>query len=108
MKDYIKKLFTNNGVARGWLYIIIALAATVGDDLWALGEWLIANRDMLIAREIHWSVDIPIVFSLMGAKLLLAFVSVGNVIRAYLDQHLGDAKNRETKNEKFDTITPNP
>lgn len=105
MKDYFRKLFTNNGVARGWLYVIIAFAATVGDDLWALGQWLVENRNMLITHEIHWSVDIPIVLSLGGAKILMAFVAVGNVIRAYIDQHLTRTK---ANNEENATTPVNP
>jgi len=100
MKDYFKKLFTNNGVARGWLYVIIAFAAVTGDDLWALAEWLIANRNKLIEREIHWFVDLPIAISAILAKALYACVAVGNVIRAYLDQHLS-----KTKNENSNTTT---
>lgn len=96
MKDYFKKLFTNNGVARGWLYVIIAFAAVTGDDLWALAEWLIANRNKLIEREIHWFVDLPIVVSAILAKALYACVAVGNVIRAYLDQHLSKTKNENS------------
>lgn len=103
MKEYFKKLFTNNGVARGWLYVIIAFATAVGDDLWALAEWLAANREMLATKEIHWRVDFPIVVSALGAKALMACVAVGNVIRAYLDQNLGRTK---TSNENTsDTVT---
>lgn len=98
MKDYFKKLFTNNGVARGWLYVIIAFAAAVGDDLWALAEWLVVNREMLIAKEIHLTVDIPIAVSAIGAKALYAAVAVGNVIRAYLDQHLTRTKANNEEN----------
>jgi len=98
MKDYLKKLFTNNGVARGWLYVIIAFAAAVGDDLWSLAEWLITNRDMLAAKEIHWHIDIPIAISALGAKALMAGVAVGNVIRAYLDQHLARTKTSNEEN----------
>ncbi len=103
MKEYFKRLFTNNGVARGWLYIIIAFAAVVGDDLWALFEWLVANREMLIAKDIHWVVDLPIAISALTAKALMACVAVGNVIRAYLDQHLSKPKN---ENSNTTVITP--
>lgn len=102
MKDYFRKLFTNNGVARGWLYVIIAFAAAIGDDLWALAEWLIAHREMLIAKEIHPLVDIPIAVSALSAKALMACVAVGNVMRAYLDQHLSKIK---TNNETGNTTT---
>ncbi len=53
---------------------------------------------MLIAREIHWSVDIPIVLSLGGAKILMACVAVGNVIRAYIDQNLSRTKANNEEN----------
>ena len=95
MKTYFAKLFTNNGVARGWLYVIIAFATAVGDDLWALAEWLIANREMLIAKEIHWPIDLPIAISALGSKALMACVAVGNVMRAYLDQHLTRTKSND-------------
>lgn len=98
MKDYFKKLFTNNGVARGWLYVIVAFAAVTGDDFWALAEWLIAHRDKLIERQIHWFVDLPIVLSAVAAKFLYACVAVGNVIRAYLDQHLARTKSNNEEN----------
>lgn len=108
MKDYFKRLFTNNGVARGWLYIIIAFAAAVGDDLWALAEWLVANREMLISKEIHPIVDIPIAVSALSAKALMACVAVGNVIRAYLDQHLTRTKANNEENATTPLNTPQP
>lgn len=105
MKDYFKQLFTNNGIARGWLYVIIAFATAVGDDLWALAQWLVANREMLAANEIHWFVDLPLVIAAFSAKALMACVAVGNVIRAYLDQHLTRTK---ANNEENATTPANP
>lgn len=97
MKEYFTKLFKNNGVARGWLYIVIALATNLGDDLYAAGQWLVENREMLINRPFSW-VDIPTVSAIVCAKVALAAAAAGNTLRAYMDQHLTRTKVNNEEN----------
>lgn len=97
MKEYLKRLMRNNGVARGWLYVITTLSLALGDDMFEFGNWLVANRDMLIAREFS-AFDIPTFGFLAGGKIFLAIGAALNTLRAYLDQHLSKAKNEETTN----------
>jgi hypothetical protein len=97
MKVYLQRLFKNNGVARGWLYVITALALSLGDDAYEFGKWLVDQREMLIAREMS-IFDGCALFFLSGGKLFLAAGAALNTLRAYLDQHLSkkDEKNTDT------------
>lgn len=97
MKEYLRKLLKNNGIARGWLYVITTLALALGDDMFEFGNWLVANREMLISREFS-AFDIPTLGFLAGGKIFLAIGAALNTLRAYLDQHLSKAKNEETSN----------
>ena len=95
MKEYLKRLFRNNGVARGWLYVITTVAFALGDDAYEFGRWLVEQRDMLITRDVS-IVDGFALFFLSGGKILLAVGAALNTLRAYLDQHLSKTKNEET------------
>lgn len=99
MKEYLKRLFKNNGVARGWLYVITTLALALGDDAYEFGRWLVEQRDMLIARDVS-IVDGFALFFLSGGKIFLAFGAALNTLRAYLDQHLSKKDEKDT-----DTVT---
>jgi hypothetical protein len=94
MKEYLKRLLRNNGIARGWLYIITALALAIGDDMYEFGRWLVDNREMLIARELSVFDGISLAF-LSGGKVFLAIGAALNTLRAYLDQHLSKTKNED-------------
>jgi hypothetical protein len=94
MKEYLKRLLRNNSLARGWLYVITAIALALGDDLHEFGNWLVANRDMLIARELSIFDGLSLTV-LTSGKLLLAIGSALTTLRAYLDQHLSKTKNEE-------------
>jgi hypothetical protein len=94
MKEYLKRLLRNNGIARGWLYIITTLALAIGDDMYEFGRWLVDNRETLIARELSVFDGISLAF-LSGGKVFLAIGAALNTLRAYLDQHLSKAKNED-------------
>lgn len=97
MRDYLRRLFKNNGLARGGLYIIIALATNLGDDLYQASTWLMDNRDTLLARPFT-AVDALAGSALVVSKLVLAIAAAGNVIRAYMDQHLSRTKANNEEN----------
>lgn len=101
MKDYLQRLFKNNGVARGWLYVITALALALGDDLYEFGKWLVENRAMLIERPFAWVDPVTMMF-LGGGKAILAIGSALMTLRAYLDQHLTKVKT-DKQNETINT-----
>lgn len=103
MKEYLRKLVKNNGVARGWLYVVTTLALTLGDDMYEFGQWLVANRDMLLARDLV-VLDLPTFTFLAGGKVFLALGAALNTLRAYLDQHLSKtSKNEDTSDTTVTT-----
>lgn len=87
MKTYIKLLFRNNGIARGWMYLIAAAGGVIVADLGVLGAWLWSNWDFVsenIGNWVLWLVTLVYV-----AKTVISAGIQGIVaIRAYLDQHL--------------------
>lgn len=103
MKDYFKRLFTNNGVARGWLYVINTAATMLAVDLLAFGGWLYTHHASLRDYQIDWLVDSLLVAAIVIGKLLSVAAGITNTIRAYLDQHLSKAKN---ENSNTTVITP--
>ena len=99
MKEYLKRLFKNNGIARGWLYVITTIAFALGDDAYEFGRWLVEQREMLITRDVS-IVDGFALFFLSGGKIFLAVGAALNTLRAYLDQHLSKKDEKDT-----DTVT---
>lgn len=98
MREYIRKLFTNNGIARGWLYVVNTAAAMLAVDLLALGAWLFTHHAALRDYKIDWLLDPLLVMAIVVGKLLSVAAGVTNTVRAYLDQHLSkkDEKNIDT------------
>lgn len=86
-----KKLFANNGVARGWLYFQIAAFSTWLADATVWLGWLWNNADTLRGRTLD-VVDYVLI-GLLIFKTAIASIVAGYVaVRAYLDQHLSNAK----------------
>lgn len=95
MKDYLKRLMRNNGIARGWLYVINTAATMLAVDLLAFGAWLYTHHGQLRDYQIDWLVDSLLVTAFVLGKLLSVAAGVTNTVRAYLDQHLSKSKNEE-------------
>lgn len=102
MKEYLKRLFKNNGVARGWLYVVNTAATMLAVDLLAFGAWLYTHHGQLRDYQIDWLLDTLLVVAFVLGKLLSVAAGITNTLRAYLDQHLSKTKNEET------TITNTP
>ena len=96
MKDYLKRLFRNNGIARGWLYVVNTAATMLAVDLLAFGAWLYTHHSQLRDYQIDWLLDTLLVAAFVIGKLFSVTAGVTNTIRAYLDQHLSKTKNEET------------
>lgn len=79
---YLSKLFKNNGVARGWLYIINCFAAVITADLVLLAS--------LLAQDPHFLDNTPLIVCLVFIlkTLFQSILLTSNTMRAYIDQHL--------------------
>lgn len=98
MKEYLQRLFKNNGIARGWLYVVNTAATMLAVDLLAFGAWLYTHHNQLRDYQIDWLLDSLLVAAFVVGKLLSVAAGVTNTLRAYLDQHLSkkDEKNTDT------------
>lgn len=96
MKEYLQRLFKNNGIARGWLYVVNTAATMLAVDLLAFGAWLYTHHNQLRDYKIDWLLDTLLVAAFVIGKLLSVAAGVTNTIRAYLDQHLSKTKNEES------------
>lgn len=77
--NFLKKVFSNNGVARGLLYAGIQIFTA------------------LATAFTGWSESPPRNWYAVGAVILGALASAGTTLRAYIDQHLSAAKNANSK-----------
>lgn len=107
MKEYLRKLVKNNGVARGWLYVVNTAATMLAVDLLAFGSWLYTHHGSLRDYQIDWLVDPLLILAFVVGKLLSVAAGVTNTIRAYLDQHLSKTSKNED-NSTDTTVTTKP
>lgn len=77
--NFLKKVFSNNGVARGLLYAGIQIFTA------------------LATAFTGWSETPPRNWYAVGAVILGALASAGTTLRAYIDQHLSSVKNANSK-----------
>lgn len=75
MNNFLKRCFSNNGVARGLLYVGISILTT------------------LAAAFAVWQTTPPPNSYAIFAVLFKALADAGLTLRAYIDQHLSNTKN---------------
>ena len=88
MTNYLKRLFANNGLARGYLYVWIAVCG------------------LCVERFLSWSKTPPANWFEVVAFLFAVGLIAGNTVRSYIDQHISRNKHEAPPNNLSPNVPP--